>query len=321
MRVLVTGGAGYIGSVVTHMLVEEGHDVVVLDNLSRGHADAVSPLAALVTAELADVAEVLAAHPVDAVMHLAARSLVGESVLQPDAYRITNVEGTRGLLEAMRSSGVRRLVVSSSAATYGAADTDLISESNATEPTSPYGATKLAADELMAEHAAAYAVTATSLRYFNVAGAAYGLSERHDPETHLIPTVLSVASGTAPSITVFGDDYPTADGTCVRDYVHVADIARAHILAMNSEREPGHRIFNLGSGVGYSVRDVIETVERVTSREVPTTVAGRRAGDPARLVASNTRAAHELGWAPQHDLDDMVRDAWSAHTTYGRGQK
>ena len=321
MRVLVTGGAGYIGSVVTRMLLDEGHGVVVLDNLSRGHADAVPAAAVLVAGELSNVAEVLAQHPVDAVMHLAARSLVGESVLQPDAYWATNVDGTRGLLEAMRANGVTRLVVSSSAATYGAAMADFITETTAADPTSPYGATKLAADDLLAANAADYGVTAISLRYFNVAGAAYGLSERHEPETHLIPNVLSAAAGTAATVTMYGDDYPTADGTCVRDYVHVLDIARAHLLAMTTDRQAGHHIFNLGSGLGYSVREVIDTVERVTARTVPVTLAGRRAGDPARLVASNERAAAELGWAPTRNLDIMVRDAWAAHASNGGSKR
>jgi UDP-glucose 4-epimerase len=312
--VLVTGGAGYIGSVVARRLLDGGHDVVVLDDLSRGHADSLPPQATLVTDGLIDIARVLAQHPVDAVMHLAAKSVVSESLQQPDAYRATNVDGTRALAEAMRDTGVRRLVVSSSAAAYGSVDTDLITEDALPAPTSPYGATKLAADAFLAEHAAAFGIAAVSLRYFNVAGAAYGLAERHDPETHLIPNALAAVAGDAPALTLYGDDYPTADGTCVRDYVHVEDIAHAHLLAMTAHLAPGHVVLNLGSGTGYSVREVIETVARVTGREVPVTVAARRPGDPPRLVASNARAAEVLGWAPAYDLDRMVADAWSART-------
>jgi UDP-glucose 4-epimerase len=314
VRLLVTGGAGYIGTVLTRMLLDCGHEVVVLDDLCRGHADAVPRQATLLTHDLHDIADVVAEHPVDAVMHLAAKSVVGESVQQADAYWATNVEGTRALVEAMRGSGVRRLVVSSSAATYGSVDTDLITEDTPPAPTSPYGATKLAADAFLAEHAEAFGIAAVSLRYFNVAGAAYGLAERHDPETHLIPNALATVAGDAPTLTLYGDDYPTADGTCVRDDVHVADIARAHVLALTADLPPGHLVLNLGSGTGYSVREVLGTVARVTGREVPVTVAPRRPGDPPRLVASNARASDVLGWTPEHDLDEMVADAWAART-------
>jgi UDP-glucose 4-epimerase len=315
MRVLVTGGAGYIGSVVAAMLLEAGHEVTALDDLSTGHADAVPPGAGFVKASITDAGPVLAERRYDAVLHFAARSLVGESVEHPDRYWHNNVGGTLALLDAMRAHEVPRLVFSSTAATYGEPTTVPIPEDAPAAPTNPYGASKLAVDLALTDYARAYGLAAVSLRYFNVAGAllpAFG--ERHAVETHLIPIALQVAAGTRPALDVYGTDYPTADGTCIRDYVHVVDLGDAHLRAMAAATAGQHRVVNLGSGSGYSVREVVAAVRRVTGQDVPMREAPRRAGDPAVLVASNARAASELGWRPERDLDQMVADAWGFAT-------
>jgi UDP-glucose 4-epimerase len=311
MRVLVAGGAGYIGSVVTAHLLAEGHEVTVLDDLSTGHADAVVEGARLVRASLHDSAPVLAQARPEAVLHFAAKSLVGASQQHPEDYWHVNVGGSLALFEAMRAADCRRIVFSSTAATYGEPDTVPIPETAPTRPTNTYGASKLAVDHMLTSYAVAHGFAAVSLRFFNVAGAAFGLGERHATETHLIPLALQVAAGQRESLSIYGDDYPTPDGTCVRDYIHVQDLSDAHLLALPAA-EPGlHRIYNLGNGTGFSVQQVVEAVREVTGHPVPVEVAPRRAGDPAQLVASSDRIRADMGWEPQHrDLTGIVRDAW-----------
>ena len=311
MRILVAGGAGYIGSVVTAALLEGGHEVTVLDDLSTGHADAVPDGARLVQATLQESAPVLADVRPEAVLHFAAKSLVGESQQRPELYWEHNVGGSLALLEAMRAVDCRRIVFSSTAATYGEPEQVPIREDAPTRPTNTYGATKLAVDAMLTSYAAAYDFAAVSLRYFNVAGAAYGLGERHTTETHLIPIALQVSAGTREAITVYGEDYPTPDGTCIRDYIHVSDLADAHLLALTAPQPGEHRIYNLGNGTGFSVQQVVDAVREVTGREVPVEVGPRRAGDPAQLVAASDRIRADLGWTPRHtDLTGIVRDAW-----------
>jgi len=311
MKLLVTGGAGYIGSVVTGHLQAAGHHVTVLDSLVTGHRDAVSADADFVQADLTDVGKILTrAAGFDGVLHFAARSLVNESVANPRLYWHNNVGGTRALLDAVHDAGVSRFVFSSTAATYGEPDAVPIFETAPTRPTSAYGSSKLAVDLMLADEARAHGLGAVSLRYFNVAGAWQGLGERHTTETHLIPIALQAASGHRASIAVYGEDYPTPDGTCIRDYIHVADLAEAHLLALAAASPGQHRIYNLGCGSGYSVREVIDTVARITGRDVPVTSAARRAGDPAVLVASSELIADELGWFPKRTLAEMVSDAW-----------
>ncbi|MFD9115995.1 UDP-glucose 4-epimerase GalE [Streptomyces bottropensis] len=309
-KYLVTGGAGYVGSVVAQHLLEAGHEVVVLDNLSTGFREGVPAGASFVEGDIRDAAKWLD-DSFDAVLHFAAFSQVGESVVKPEKYWDNNVGGTMALLAAMRETGVRKLVFSSTAATYGEPETTPIVESAPTKPTNPYGASKLAVDHMITGEAAAHGLGAVSLRYFNVAGAYGTCGERHDPESHLIPLVLQVAQGRRDAISVFGDDYPTADGTCVRDYIHVADLADAHLLALDAARPGEHLICNLGNGNGFSVREVIETVRQVTGHPIPEVVAPRRAGDPATLVASAATARERLGWNPSRaDLAEIVADAW-----------
>ncbi|MEV6785567.1 UDP-glucose 4-epimerase GalE [Streptomyces sp. NPDC051098] len=310
-KYLVTGGAGYVGSVVAQHLLEAGHEVTVLDNLSTGFREGVPAGAAFVEGDIRDAAKWLD-DSFDAVLHFAASSQVGESVLKPEKYWDNNVGGTMALLAAMRSAGVRTLVFSSTAATYGEPVSTPITETDPTAPTSPYGASKLAVDHMITGEAAAHGLAAVSLRYFNVAGAYGSCGERHDPESHLIPLVLQVALGKRESISVFGDDYPTPDGTCVRDYIHVADLADAHLLALDAAAPGEHLICNLGNGNGFSVREVVETVRRVTGHPVPEIVAPRRGGDPAVLVASARTAQERLGWQPSRaDLAGIVSDAWA----------
>ncbi len=310
MKVLVVGGAGYIGSVVTRQLQQDGHEVVVLDDCSTGHADSVPDGVELVRSDIAQAATVLGRGGFDAVLHFAAKSLVGESVSKPSLYWQTNVCGTRALLDAITENDVPTLVFSSSAATYGEPDAVPITEDAATRPTSTYGATKLAVDMMITGQCAATELAAVSLRYFNVAGAAFGAGERHGTETHLIPIALDAVAGRRPALSIYGDDWPTPDGTPIRDYVHVKDLARAHVLALTAAEPGEHLICNLGNGSGYSVREVLATIEEVTGLPVPVIVGPRRAGDPTRLVASGTRAAQRLGWTPELTLADMVADAW-----------
>ncbi|MFE1402253.1 UDP-glucose 4-epimerase GalE [Streptomyces sp. NPDC058770] len=310
-KYLVTGGAGYVGSVVAQHLLEAGHAVTVLDDLSTGFREGVPDGADFIEGRIQDAAKWLDPS-YDGVLHFAAFSQVGESVTNPEKYWVNNVGGSVALLAAMRDAGVRTLVFSSTAATYGEPATTPITESDATAPTNPYGATKLAVDHMISGEAAAHGLAAVSLRYFNVAGAYGGCGERHGPETHLIPLVLQVALGQRESIAVYGDDYATPDGTCVRDYIHVADLAEAHLLALDAATPGEHLICNLGNGNGFSVREVIETVREVTGHPVPETAGPRRAGDPAVLVASATTARERLGWTPSRaDLAGIVADAWT----------
>ncbi|WP_305094807.1 UDP-glucose 4-epimerase GalE [Prescottella sp. R16] len=317
MRLLVTGGAGYVGSVCSTVLLERGHEVVVVDDLSTGNADAVPAGAEFVEGDVAAVAgSVLGsgggAPRFDGVLHFAAQSLVGESVEKPQQYWQGNVVTTLALLDAMRESGTSRLVFSSTAATYGEPERTPITEDDPTRPTNPYGATKLAIDHAITSYAHAYGLGATSLRYFNVAGAYRGAGENRVVETHLIPLVLQVALGQREKISVFGTDWPTSDGTAVRDYIHVLDLAEAHLLALESSQPGSHRIYNLGSGAGFTVREVISACRRVTGLPIAAEDAPRRAGDPAVLIASSDRAIAELGWRPAHtDLDEIVADAWT----------
>ena len=314
MRVLVTGGAGYIGSVVTEQLVADGHQVVVYDNLSKGHREAVVKGAELVEAELFDadtLKQTLHDRQIEAVIHMAASSLVGESVEHPNKYYRNNVVVGLVLLDAMLACDVKRLVFSSTAATYGEPESQPIEESAPTKPTNPYGETKLAFEHAMKWYDRAYRLRYASLRYFNAAGATEKCGEDHDPETHIIPITLQAAAGTRPRVEIYGDDYPTPDGTCIRDYIHVIDLARAHIQALDALNE-GSRTYNLGcGGAGYSVREVIDTAQRVTGREIPTHIGSRRPGDPATLVASSDKIKSELGWQPQfQDLSLIVESAW-----------
>lgn len=313
MKLLVTGGAGYVGSVCAAVLLEAGHEVTIIDNFTTGNREAVPANARLVEGDVADVAdEVLSEGGFDGVVHFAARSLVGESVEIPADYWEHNVVTSLKLLNAMRAHGVNNLVFSSTAATYGEPQQVPITEDMPTQPTNPYGASKLSIDYIITSFAKAYGLAATSLRYFNVAGA-YGLiGENREVETHLIPLVLQVALGHRDKIFMFGDDYPTTDGTAVRDYIHIRDLAEAHLLALESNKPGTHRIYNLGSGDGYSVKQVIEMCREVTGHEIPAEVAPRRAGDPATLVASSAKIKAELGWNPTRtDLRTIVTDAWN----------
>lgn len=317
MRILVTGGAGYIGSVVTEELVAGGHDVVVFDNLEKGHRDAVVEGAAFRQGDVLDgeaLRRSFREHRVEAVVHLAADSLVGQSVSDPSRYYRTNVGGGLSLLDAMRAEGVNQLVFSSTAAVYGEPRKQPIEEDDPTSPTNPYGETKLAFERALGWHERAHGLRHISLRYFNAAGASGRCGERHDPETHLIPLVLRVALGEAREIVIFGEDYATKDGTCVRDYIHVLDLARAHVLAIEALREGGapSRVYNVGcGGEGYSVREVIDAARRITGQTIPTRLGPRRAGDPAVLIASSARIQRELGLRPAHqDLAEIIGSAW-----------
>lgn len=318
MKILVTGGAGYVGSVCARELVDAGHSVTIVDDFSTGNRDAVPTEATLVEGDVADLAApLLSDGDFDAVVHFAARSLVGESVEHPADYWHKNFCTTLGLLDAMRDARVTNLVFSSSAATYGEPDAMPITEDTPTAPTNPYGATKLAIDHAITSYAAAYGLGATSLRYFNVAGAWKGLGENRRVETHIIPLLLQVARGIREGIKIFGDDWPTPDGTAVRDYIHIKDLSDAHLSALSNNTPGAHRIFNLGTGSGNSVLEVLEACRAVTGHPIPAIIAPRRAGDPAVLVASSRRAARELGWSPRFGLDEIVADAWEYARTLG----
>jgi UDP-glucose 4-epimerase len=324
VRVTVTGGAGYIGSVVAEVLLRDGHDVHVIDNLVKGHRAAVSDAAVFARIDLADrhaVASSLRDFGSEAVIHMAAYSVVGESVANPAKYYANNLTAGLSLLEAMQDARVTQLVFSSTAAVYGEPAKQPIEESDATAPTNPYGQTKLAFEHALRWYAGAYGMRSISLRYFNAAGATERNGEHHEPETHLIPLVLQVAAGNLPYVTVFGTDYPTRDGTCVRDYIHVEDLAHAHVEALEALGEPEIcRAYNLGcGGGGYSVRDVIETAERVTGRRIPVQKADRRPGDPAVLIASSERIERELGWRPQRQqLETIIASAWEHMQSQGQ---
>jgi UDP-glucose 4-epimerase len=316
MKLLVTGGAGYIGSVVTHLLLDQGHEVTVLDDLSTGYRVAVPAGVAFVDGRVHDVVGNVLDASFDGVLHFAAFIAAGESVVKPEKYWDNNLVGSLRLLTAMRAAGVRRLVFSSTANVYGDPDELPIPETAVTRPPNPYAASKLAVDHAIRDEALAHGLAAVSLRYFNVAGAHRTpdgrlVGERHDPETHLIPIALQVAAGTREKLQLFGDDYPTPDGTCVRDYIHVTDLGAAHLLALSTMEAGTHRIFNLGNGTGFSNRQVVDAVREVTGHPIPTEMAPRRSGDPAALVASSAKARAELGWTPAKPaLTDIIADAW-----------
>jgi UDP-glucose 4-epimerase len=324
MRILVTGGAGYVGSHTTRQLLENGHEVWVFDNLTTGHRRAATQ-ARFVQGELTNrdlLQDLLRGEKIDAVFHFAASALVGESVAHPDRYYQNNVVATLSLLEAMRSSDVRKIIFSSTTATYGVPSRVPICESERQAPINPYGFTKLVIEHALADYAHAYDFGYAALRYFNAAGASPtgDIGEDHKPESHLIPIVLQVALGQRDNITVFGDDYPTPDGTCIRDYVHVDDLGLAHILALD-KLQPGEGIcVNLGTGRGYSVRELISACRRVTGHTIPEVIGPRRPGDPPELVADATRARSVLGWQPRYtDIEDIVATAWQWHKTHPHG--
>jgi UDP-glucose 4-epimerase len=324
VRILVTGGAGYIGSHAVRLLEQSGHDVSVFDNLSQGHRGAV-PSGKLIVGELLDhalVEQVLREKKIDAVMHFAAFALVGESVTDPAKYYQNNVVASLSLLKAMRDAGVHRIVFSSTTATYGVPDRVPINESERQDPINPYGFCKLVIEHALADYAAAYGFGYAALRYFNAAGASPSgdIGEDHSPESHLIPIVLQVALGQRPQITIFGDDYPTPDRTCIRDYIHVEDLAEAHLRSLEF-LEPGKGLkLNLGTGRGYSVREVIEACRRITKEKIPEVIGERRPGDPPELVADSSLAQQTLNWRPRFaNIDSIVESAWRWHKTHPRG--
>ena len=322
MKILVTGGAGYIGSVTVEQLVHTGAEVVVFDNLSLGHRAAVHPDATLVVGDLADRAaidDVLATTKPDAVMHFAARSQVGESMREPFRYIGDNVTCGLNLIESMVEHGIGRFILSSTAALFGEPQTIPIDENERIVPGSPYGESKHMLERILAWTDKVHGMRYAALRYFNAAGASEQRGEHHDPETHLIPLVLQVAQGKREAITVFGDDYPTRDGTCIRDYIHIIDLAQAHILALGALDE-GSRVYNLGNGEGFSVMEVIETARTVTGHPIPHTMGERRSGDPAALTADSRKIRAELQWTPRFPkLHDIVDSAWRWHQAFPSG--
>ncbi len=328
MNVLVTGGAGYIGSVVVEQLINQGCRAVVYDNLSKGHRAAVSTDAVFVEGDLADHDKLTRSfneYQIEAVIHMAASSLAGESVSHPHRYFANNIVNGHSLLDAMLETGVKKIVFSSTAAVYGSPDTMPITEETPTNPTNPYGESKLAFEKMLRWYDESYGLRSVSLRYFNAAGASERFGEDHEPETHLIPNVLRVATGKASHVDVYGEDYPTPDGTCVRDYIHVVDLADAHVLALNvliqrSEVYNPSGVYNLGYGSGYSVAEVVEMARQVTGRRISTEAAPRRAGDPPVLIASSDKIMRDLGWNPRHsELDRIIESAWRWHLAHPNG--
>ena len=326
MRLLVLGGAGYIGSHTAVELLESGHEVVIVDSLVTGYEAAVPEGASFYQGDIRDydfLNDLFKKEAIDAVIHFAAFSLVGESVTDPLKYYENNLYGTKVLLKAMIDNGVNKIVFSSTAATYGEPENIPILEDDRTCPTNPYGETKLAMEKMMKWSANAYGLKYVSLRYFNACGAhkSAKIGEAHNPESHLIPLVLQVPNGKRESVSIYGTDYDTPDGTCIRDYIHVTDLAKAHILAVEYLMKGGEsNVFNLGNGVGYSVREVIETARRVTGHPIPAAEIPRRAGDPARLVASGEKAKEILGWKPEiTSLEDIIRSAWAWHSSHPNG--
>ena len=326
MKVLVLGGAGYIGSHTVKALCEENIDVVVADNLVTGHIEAVDSRAKFYKGDIRDINfldDLFSKEKIDAVIHFAAYSLVGESVTDPLKYYDNNLCGTKVLLESMVKNNVDKIVFSSTAATYGEPENIPILESDRTEPTNPYGETKLSMEKMFKWTANAHGLRFVSLRYFNACGADESgkIGEAHNPETHLIPIILQVPNGQREFVSIFGNDYPTKDGTCIRDYIHVTDLAQAHILAVKYLMNGGNSdIFNLGNGVGFSVREVIETARKVTGHPIPVKDVERRAGDPAQLIASSEKAKKVLGWKPEHDsLEEIIASAWNWHKNHPNG--
>lgn len=326
MTILVLGGAGYIGSHTVYALIEKGEDVVVVDNLETGHIEAVHSKARFYQGDIRNrtfVDSVLDKEKIDAVIHFAANSVVGESMTDPLKYYDNNVNGTKVLLQSMVAHGLNKIVFSSTAATYGEPERVPILETDKTEPANAYGETKLAMEKMFKWTDSAHGMKYVSLRYFNACGAHVSgeIGEAHSPETHLIPLILQVPLGQREAISIYGDDYPTFDGTCIRDYIHVTDLAQAHILAveylMNGNDS---NIFNLGNGIGFTVKEVIDTARKVTGHPIPATITPRRAGDPAQLIASSDKAKSVLGWNPQHaDLEEIISSAWKWHSTHPNG--
>ena len=323
---LVCGGAGYIGSHAVRQLIDKGEEVIIVDNLETGHEDAIHPKAKFYKVDIRDeksLNKVFEENKIDEVIHFAANSLVGESMTNPLKYFNNNVHGTEVLLKVMVAHDVNKIVFSSTAATYGEPKNIPILESDETNPTNAYGETKLCMEKMMKWADKAHGVKYISLRYFNVAGAHVSgeIGEDHNPETHLIPLILQVPLGKREFISIFGDDYETHDGTCIRDYIHVTDLADAHILAVHKLREGSEsNIYNLGSGNGFTVKEMIEAARKVTEHEIPAKVCERRAGDPAKLVASSEKARRELGWVPKHEnVEDMISSAWNWHKNHPNG--
>ena len=326
MTILVLGGAGYIGSHTVYALIEKGVDVVVIDNLETGHIEAVHEKARFYKGDIRDrafVDSVLDKEKIDAVIHFAANSLVGESMVNPLKYYDNNINGTKVLLQSMVAHGLDKIVFSSTAATYGEPEKVPILETDRTEPTNTYGETKLAMEKMFKWTDRAHGLKYVSLRYFNACGAHVSgkIGEAHSPETHLIPLILQVPLGQREYISIFGDDYDTSDGTCIRDYIHVTDLAQAHILAVDYLMKGNEsNIFNLGNGVGFTVKEVIDTARKVTGHEIPAKIAERRAGDPARLIASSDKARQVLLWKPEHaDLEEIISTAWNWHKNHPNG--
>jgi UDP-glucose 4-epimerase len=322
VNLFVTGGAGYIGSIVVEQLIANGHLAVVYDDLSRGHRAAVAKESIFIEGNLMEREKLIRAferHNVEAVIHLAASSQAGESIRHPHLYFTNNVSAGITLLDAMLSAGIKRIVFSSTSAIYGEPATIPITEETPPRPSNPYGESKLAFERMLRWYEEAYQLRYVSLRYFNVAGASERLGEDHDPETHLIPNVLRAASGKAPHVDIFGEDYNTPDGTCVRDYIHVIDLANAHILALGVT-EKRSEVYNLGYGNGYSVAEVVEMARQVTGRWISTEAAPRRAGDPPVLIANPDKIMRDLGWTPRHsELDRIIESAWRWHQAHPEG--
>lgn len=326
MTILVLGGAGYIGSHTVYELIENGEDVAIIDNLQTGHIKAVHPKARFYKGDIRNrefLDSVFAKEKIDAVIHFAAYSLVGESMEKPLKYYENNLCGTKILLDSMVANGINRIVFSSTAATYGEPESLPILETDKTEPTNPYGETKLAMEKMFKWVGRAHNINFVSLRYFNACGAHVSgeIGEDHAVETHLIPLILQVPNNKREHIYIFGDDYNTKDGTCIRDYIHVTDLAQAHILAVKYLRNGGNSdIFNLGNGIGFSVKEVIETARKVTGHPIPALISPRRAGDPAKLIASSEKARKILGWKPEHaELEEIIATAWNWHKKHPNG--
>jgi len=320
MKVFVTGGAGYIGSVCVELLIKEGHDVVVFDNLERGHKEALHPDAKFVKGDLRckdDIFNALDENPSDVIMHFAAYALVGESMAQPEIYFRNNVIGGANLAEAMVRSGVKKIVFSSSCATYGQPATDEITEDTVQNPTNPYGESKLMLEKMLLWYQKLHNISPVFLRYFNACGASGRYGEDHDPESHIIPNVLATALGQRESVSIFGYDYPTPDGTCVRDYIHILDLAQAHLLAATKDVSGP---FNLGTGIGISVKQIVDACIKITGVDIPYEMSARRPGDPAKLIANADKARSELGWIPEYsDVETIVETAWEWHKAHPNG--
>ena len=326
MAILVLGGAGYIGSHTVYELIDSGADVVIADNLQTGYIQAVHPKARFYKGDIRDKAfldNLFKQEKIEAVIHFAANSLVGESMVEPLKYYDNNLCGTMVLLKSMVENGIDNIVFSSTAATYGEPESIPILETDKTEPTNTYGETKLSMEKMFKWVSKAHGLRYVSLRYFNACGAHVSgeIGEAHNPESHLIPIILQVPNGQREAVSVFGDDYNTKDGTCVRDYIHVTDLAQAHILAVNYLKKGNEsNIFNLGNGVGFTVNEVIETARKVTGHPIPAVIAPRRAGDPAILIASSEKAKKVLGWKPEHDsLEEIIASAWKWHKNHPKG--